>query len=452
MGLNGVLPASLVGRAVPLVFALAVLGVLAVSYGFIRLTSHFNHAGSVYALVGATLGPRAGFFSGWALFGTYLTFTAATIPSAGLFGEAFLRSTGIWAGADWLPIALVATAGVWLLAYREIRVASRSLWTMEGISVATILVLIVVVFFRLFTGTAPREQTFTLAVFTPPEGVSWGAVVGATAYGFLSWAGFEGAASLGEETNDPRRNVPRAIAIAVALTAVFYVVTMMMESLGFGVDRRGVAAFAGSSSPLGDLAAGYVGALLSDLLNFGAMVSSFAAALGCATAASRNLFAFARDGFVSRRLGVASPRTGAPANALALLMVTVTTIYLGLRLVGVDNAIDHYYYMATLGVLSLLVAYMLTSVGAIVFLPVRTRSAPLWEAVVPAAAVVYLLYTLYKNATLVPTPPYSLFPFVVGAWLLVGAAVVVLVPGLAQRIGENLTREEGLDAADREGA
>ena len=78
MALNGTATAGLVGRAVPLVFVLATVSILFVSYAFIRLTSYFNHAGSVYALSGATLGPRAGFFSGWALLGTYLCFTAGS--------------------------------------------------------------------------------------------------------------------------------------------------------------------------------------------------------------------------------------------------------------------------------------------------------------------------------------------------------------------------------------
>ncbi|MDQ3863282.1 MAG: APC family permease, partial [Actinomycetota bacterium] len=86
MALNGTLPASLVGRAVPLAFVFASVGILFVSYAFIRLTGYFNHAGSVYALSGVTLGPRAGFFSGWALLGTYLAFTAASTAEVGLFG------------------------------------------------------------------------------------------------------------------------------------------------------------------------------------------------------------------------------------------------------------------------------------------------------------------------------------------------------------------------------
>ena len=46
------------------------MGVGLVAYGFVRLASEFSHAGSVYAFVGNTLGPRPGFLAGWALLGT----------------------------------------------------------------------------------------------------------------------------------------------------------------------------------------------------------------------------------------------------------------------------------------------------------------------------------------------------------------------------------------------
>jgi amino acid transporter len=60
MALNGVAPASLIGRAVPLVFIFATIGVLFVSFAFIRLSRYFSHAGSVFAFSGITLGPQAG--------------------------------------------------------------------------------------------------------------------------------------------------------------------------------------------------------------------------------------------------------------------------------------------------------------------------------------------------------------------------------------------------------
>src|ERR1043165_26372 len=71
---TGVPGAGLIGRAAPLAYALAAVGVAFVAYGFVRLASHFSHAGSVYAFTGLSLGPRAGLVRGWALLGTYIVF------------------------------------------------------------------------------------------------------------------------------------------------------------------------------------------------------------------------------------------------------------------------------------------------------------------------------------------------------------------------------------------
>ena len=88
MALNGVAPAGLIGRAVPLAFIFATIGVIFVSYAFIRLSRYFSHAGSVFAFSGITLGPQAGFFAGWALLGTYIAFCCASTAEAGTFGVA----------------------------------------------------------------------------------------------------------------------------------------------------------------------------------------------------------------------------------------------------------------------------------------------------------------------------------------------------------------------------
>src|SRR5215207_4577214 len=446
MALNGTLPASLVGRAVPLAFVFASVGILFVSYAFIRLTGYFNHAGSVYALSGVTLGPRAGFFSGWALLGTYLAFTAASTAEVGLFGQAFFDGTGIWPNAEWLVISLVAAALIWFVAYGDVRVATRALLGMEGLTVT----LIVVVVARVFAGTAPSGQSFTLSPFTPPSGVGLGTVALAAVFGLLSFGGFEGAASLGEETDNPRRNIPRAIATAVLTMGVFYIIVMLAQTLGFGIDKQGTESFAGSSSPLGDLSRSYDGPIMSDAINFGVMVSAFASALGTATAGSRILFALCRDGFLSRRLGETSDRTGSPANALAVVMVIAIVAFVAQRIGGV-SAVNAFFYPGTIGVLSMLVTYIVVNVGALRFL-FLSRRVRAWEAVVPVIALVILIYVIYANVYPVPAFPFNVFPYVVAAWLVLGLGIVLFVPGLARRIGANLAEREGLAVEESPGS
>ena len=446
MALNGVAPAGLVGRAVPLAFLFASIAIALVSYAFVRLTRYFNHAGSAYALAGVTLGPRAGFFACWALLATYSAFLAANFAEIGLFGEAFFNGIGIWSNPDWVVISLIAAALLWFLAYNDIRRVTRSLLGIEAISVALITILIVVIYVKVIGGTAPNDQEFTLKPFVPAEGTTIGAIAFASVFGLLSFGGFEAAASLGEETNSPRRNVPLAIAVAVGFAGVFYTLVMFGQTLGFGIDQEGIDAFAGSSAPLDDLSKSYVGSGMADAINFGAMMSAFASALGCALGASRLLFALGRDGFVTTRLGEASRRTGAPANALVVVMIFAVVVGVALRING-TSAVNAFFYMGTIGVLSMLIAYIVTNLGAMRFLHLGRREA-VWRVIVPILAIAALVYTLYKNVWPRPPHPYDLFPLIIGGWLLVGLAITLVFPRLARRIGRALAEAEGIVGAD----
>ena len=103
--------ATTAGRAVPLTFLIAAVGVLLVAYSFVRLCQYFHHSGSVYAFVGATLGPRAGVVAGWGLLGTYTFYAVVTSSAAGIFGTAFLQAVGIWPHPpSWAPFILLAVA------------------------------------------------------------------------------------------------------------------------------------------------------------------------------------------------------------------------------------------------------------------------------------------------------------------------------------------------------
>src|SRR4051812_22330715 len=345
MALNGVGIAGLIGRAVPLAFLFALIGVLFVSYAFSMLTREVSHAGSVYALTGFTLGARAGFLAGWALLGTYLCFTVASSAEVGLFFSSFLNSTGITDSTEWIWIALVSAALICVIASGDIRIATRSLLTMEGLSVALIVILTVVIFAKLIAGDTPDGHEASIGdAFSLPDGISTDAIATAAVFGFLSFAGFEGAASLGEETAEPRRNIPRAVFLAPFVIGIFYFFVMLSQTLGFGTNAAGVAAFSGTGSPLGDLSKTYVGSGLEDAINLGAAISAFASALGTATAGSRVLFALSRDALrESHPLVRISTRSGAPVGALALVMAVGFGGLIGQRIAG-TNAVFAFFY------------------------------------------------------------------------------------------------------------
>src|SRR2546425_8336559 len=168
MSLTGVQAAGLIGRAAPLAFAFAAIGVAFVAYGFVRLSSHFSHAGSVYAFTGLSLGPRAGFFSGWALLGTYIVFPPVSIMGIAIFGQAFLRSTGISSSPPWWPLALTGWALIGILASRGARTTTRSLLAVEVVAVVLILALVAVIFVKLATGGAPPGAGHSNALLPLP--------------------------------------------------------------------------------------------------------------------------------------------------------------------------------------------------------------------------------------------------------------------------------------------
>jgi amino acid transporter len=449
MALNGVAPAGLIGRAVPLAFIFATIGVLFVSYAFIRLSRYFAHAGSAFAFSGITLGPQAGFFAGWALLGTYVAFCCASTAEAGTFGVAFLSGINVDKSADYLVIALIAAVLIALLAFGDIRIATRSLLGMEGISVTLILILMIVIVVKLIAGTSPHGQTITVNAFKLPPGTSVSAVASAAVFGFLSFGGFEGAAALGEETDRPKVEIPRAIRNAVIGCGIFYILCITVQTWGFGANALGAKAFASSSAPLGDLAHSYVGSGMADAINFGATISAFASGLAATAAGARILYALARHTPFERALGTTTTRTGAPGGALVVVLVIGVGAIVVQRIAGV-SAVNAFFYPGTLGVLCMLVAYMVTNVGAIRYLFIAARRAPLWEIVIPLIGIAFIVYTIYKNVQGVPFP-YDRFPFWVGAFLLVGLIITLATPKLARRVGEALVHDAGLDEAPAEG-
>jgi amino acid transporter len=436
MSLTGVGPAGLIGRAAPLAFLMAGVGVGFVAYGFVRLSAHFAHAGSVYGFVGGAVGPRAGFVTGWALLGTYLVFPAVSMSAFAVFGVAFLKVTGISSSPSWLPIALVGWALIWLLASRDVRVATRSLLSFELVAVALILVLVVVIFAKLIFGGAPRGQDLNVDFVKLPPGTSLSTVALAATAGFLSFAGFEAAGSFGEEANGPTRLIPRSMVAAIAIGIIFYLLAMVAQTLGFGTDAAGVKAFAGSGAPLNDLGKSYVGAGLAAVLDFGAMISALGAGLGCAAVGSRLLFALSRDGVFDKRLAGVAKSTGAPATALALLMLLDGAGLIAFGAAG-TAPIKVFFYFATIGVLSLLVMYMLTNAAAMWFL---WRAERRWlDIVLPLGGIAVAGYTIYRNVYPAPASPFDVFPYVVLGWLVLGTTVALLVPGFAERLGTQLS-------------
>lgn len=439
MSLNGIGVAGLVGKAVPFTFIVAFAGTMAVAYAFVRLTRYFTHAGSVYALAGATLGPRAGFFGGFALLGTYLFFSACIVGACAVFFDAMLTELGVsvptW---GWLIVGLVAALGALALNLRESKTVTRVLLGIGMVGIITMLGLAFVIITRVGSGNAPVSTGLDFGTLLPGD-ASWNAIMTAAVFGFLSWAGFESGTTLGEETKDPKHTIPIALTLAVVLAGVIYTVVMFAQSVGFGTDQAGQDAFANASSTLTQLSSTYIGAWFAVVISIIAFCVAFASLLSCSAAAARLVFAMARDGFGPPALARTNS-TGAPSTATYLVIGLAIVLMLFLAAIG-GGPVEVYYWFATIATLCMVVAYGMASIGVIrhTFRPGSPIRA--WEAVIPALGLTFLAY-VYIVQVEGQEAPYTYFPWIAGAWCLLGLGVIIAFPRLAERIGSRIAQED----------
>ncbi len=428
MALNGSLTATVTGTATALAFVGATVAIALVAYSFVEFGRHYAHAGSVYVFNGRSFGARFGFLSAWVIGFAYVMFAFAVAILSADFLQSFLALLGIT--IDWIIPALISLALMWALVHRSVKLTTRTSLAIEGISVAVILILGVIVLVR---GGAHGLSTVPFQVGS--LGIS--AVGLASVFGFLSFAGFEGAATLGEETDDPRRAIPRALAGAVFLTGIFYIFAIYIQAVGFGTDAAGVTAFASSATPLADVAKSYVGTYMAAVIDLGAMASAFASGVGLFVAGARILFALSRDGFGPSSLSSVHPKFGSPHVAVATLVAIGAVVIVLLRFLGL-NAVQGFGDLGTIGVLALLAVYIVSQFAAIRFFS-KNRMWNSFQFLIPIAAIIMLGYTLYSNVWPVPAAPALYFPYIVLAWIVIGILIVLAVPGLSAKIGESFT-------------
>ena len=439
-----------VGKAIPLVFVIGLVGVSLVGYSFVRLTRHLNHAGSAYGLVGGTIGPRVGFFSGFAMLGAYVGFAIGTLALTAAFTNAFIAQ--LQPDNDnpfqlpWLVVVVIGAAISLLLSGRDIRLLAKILLVIEGIGILAMLVLVVVIFAK---GGAPSTG-IDFSAFTF-DGVSSSAVLAGVVAAFLSWAGFEACASMGEETDDPKRNIPRALAGTLILTGVLFVVVMFAQVVGFGTDEAGLAAFQSSGNTLGALGGTYVGQWFSLLIIFTAIVSAFGCHLATSATSGRMLYAFGRDGFGPKALAHIHPGTGGPRRATWLvvgfgLVVNLICGATGWPDMGTGNdAIDAYFLFAVAGSVCLMVCYLLVEiaaawfVGAPKFAAVHGGKGKVLGLLLPLIGAIVIVVVLWFNVKDAAT--WSAAPLLGLYWCAVGLVIALAASGIAKRVGESLTRE-----------
>jgi amino acid efflux transporter len=347
---------------------------------FAALGARYPDAGGVATYVGKAFGPRASAVVGWAF---YFAVPVGALPAA-TFGGAYVtavvgggyRTTLLTAGA---LVVLVAAAN-----FGGVRLSGRVQLGLAAVLVALLLVAVLT--------ALPHAHWANLRPFAPHGWLAIGPAIAVLVWGFAGW---EAVTSLAADYTDPRRDVPRATCIAVAVVGVLYLAVAGTSQLVLSEP---------SEAPLADLLAIGLGhgtraltALVALLLTAGAMNAYFAGAakLGAALGRDGALPAWFAQG---AEAGQVPRRSLAVVTALAAATLAVAAATgLGARPL----------MLLTTG--SFVVVYVLGTAAAVKLLPARSGSRRvagvallsvlgllaltgwyvLWTVLVAAAALLY---------------------------------------------------------------
>ena len=439
--------AIVAGGSTPLAFLLGGIACLALAFVVIGFTRRMASAGYAYTYASRSLGKEAGFMAGWLYFGGFICFVPMTMSGVG-----YLAANLLGVNPDlWILFFFIGMALLLVLSIVRIKVTTR---IQLVVGIVTVAVIVIVDLFTTAKGGANGQAlsafSFGHTVSGGFNGVFYGIILGVTSY-----IGFETAADFGEETANPRRNIPIAIIAATLFVVVFYLWTTYSMAIGFGVNNG--AKWGADPVGLQTIANTYVAHWVGTLVEIGGMCAAFIVCVACVTAGTRTLFAMGREGVLPRIFARTHPRFKTPiyATITVVIVASVMALIMGYPLADptFGAPFSNYYFWATAGTLLIIVVYIMLCIGGIGFFR-RTRDSRRWNPLVhvgiPVIGAIVFGAALYGSVH--PTPPGILkwTPYLAIVWVLLGIGVVLWLrasrPDAVARIGSILGEEGGTDA------
>jgi amino acid transporter len=440
--------AIVAGGSTPLAFLLGGIACLALAFVVIGFTRRMASAGYAYTYASRSLGKEAGFMAGWLYFGGFICFVPMTMSGVG-----YLAANLLGVNPDlWILFFFIGMALLLVLSIVRIKVTTR---IQLVVGIVTVAVIVIVDLFTTAKGGANGQAlsafSFGHTVSGGFNGVFYGIILGVTSY-----IGFETAADFGEETANPRRNIPIAIIAATLFVVVFYLWTTYSMAIGFGVNNG--AKWGADPVGLQTIANTYVAHWVGTLVEIGGMCAAFIVCVACVTAGTRTLFAMGREGVLPRIFARTHPRFKTPiyATITVVIVASVMALIMGYPLADptFGAPFSNYYFWATAGTLLIIVVYIMLCIGGIGFFH-RTRDSRRWNPLVhvgiPVIGAIVFAAALYGSVH--PTPPGILkwTPYLAIVWVLLGIGVVLWLrasrPESVARIGSILGEEGGTDAS-----
>lgn len=403
--------AAKIGYALPFGILLAMLVCLIVAYTIASFTRKLPSAGFAHTFNTAAYGKGTGFVSGWILLISYGCVGAMLFSAFGGFGSEFLRTQFHWHIAWWVISALVMIA-VGAIGSSGISSSVKTSMIFLALELGIVLAL-----FFTITGKGGADGN-SFGPFNPHNSLNGLSGVGfGMLWGILMFVGFESAGTLGEETRDPRRGVPRALFIAVILVGIVYVFSGYAAAIGFG--SHDVHGLASDSSPWTSLSDRYWGTNVAWIFSLTVLNSQFANALSGSSAGVRTIFSLGRERILPAALGTTN-RRDSPIAAWGsyILFSAVITFVLGAWI----SPFGAYNFLGSLLALGIVILYIMMNLGLIRYFRMQfpQEFSPIRHGVLPVVGSLLLLLPIYGLLWPIPAWPYSLVPYLLLVWVVGG--------------------------------
>lgn len=397
------------GNGAWLAFVIATIAMVLVALQVNVFARRSASPGALYIFVQQGMGTSWGVLSGWALIIAYLFTGAAVLAGAANYGLVLTRVLPHMAADATLSVFfLLLTAAVtgWI-AYKDIKLSTRSMLIMEFSTVALIL-LVAAVFFVRHGAIFDLDQLKLMGV--TGAGIRRGLVLSVFAY-----VGFESATALGHEARDPLHVIPASVLLSVLATAAFFIFMSYTLVMAFHGQPGGLN---NSNAPLNMLAQLAGIPAFGEVIAVGAYVSFFACTLASINAAARVVFSMARHRLLPATAGRAHAQHGTPHIAVIISTLLVLGMPLALFFAG-SSLFDIYGYLATIATFGFLVAYVLVSIAAPLELW-REKVLSIGALALAFVAIVLLMIPAVGSVYPLPAAPASYLPFIFIGLLAIG--------------------------------
>jgi len=374
--------------------------IAALSYG--ELAAMMPHAGGQYIYLRESFGPLAGFLYGWTLFLVIQTGTIAAVAVAfakflgvfvpGISAGHYLVGAGRIGITTQQVVAIVIIVVLTVINARGIRTGAM---VQNVFTVAKTAALLGLVLLGFIVGGNTPAASDNFTNFWRNANWNFEAVrlVGVAMVGSLFSAdAWNNVTFTGAEVRNPRRNLPLALGLGVAIVSALYVATnfvylrvLPLAAIQSAPEDR--VATAAASVMLGPIAVQLMAAAI--------MISTFGCANGLIMAGARVYYAMALDKLFFRKVATLHPRTHAPVFSLIIQCIWTAVLTLS----GSYNDLLDYVIFAVV------LFYILTIAGIFRLRhtrpdaerPYRALGYPILPALyIAAAGLIEVLLLLYK--------------------------------------------------------